>query len=95
MNAKTYELPEQVNYTPLHATTRTHKIGEGRFCAVGALYFGGRRGLYLSCIASSRRQAEAAALYALEHGQQKPLTERGRARDFAWESERFLRAMEA
>ncbi|MHB8447832.1 MAG: hypothetical protein ACYC9P_07900 [Rudaea sp.] len=53
-----FELPEAVRYSAAHITTRTHKLPDGRFAAVGAIYFLGRRGLYVSAVGATRRQAE-------------------------------------
>ena len=55
---KTFELPETVDYRPAHITTKTHTLGNGRFAAIGAIYFMGQRGFYLCSVGSTRRQAE-------------------------------------
>lgn len=57
---KVFTLPESVNYSAAHITVRTHKVAPNRFAAVGAIYFLGQRGMYVSAAGSTRRQAENA-----------------------------------
>lgn len=93
MAARQLELPETINYTPLCQTTRTRKLSNGQFAAVGALYFGGKRGLYFTGIGATRGQAVKSVEYTLETGRPLPRNYRGAVPGAARDSERRLRAM--
>lgn len=86
-------LPEAANYLAAHIITHTRKIGDGRFAAIGALYFMGQRGMYLTGLGSTRDQALKSVNYTLETGRPLPKNHRVRLPDAARESERRLRAM--
>lgn len=90
---KSLELPETINYQAAQAVTRTRKIGEGRFAAIGAIYFGGRRGLYHVGLGATRSQAQKSLDYTLETGRPLPAGYRGPVPDAAYASERHLRAI--
>ncbi len=60
------ELPALVSYTPAHIDSRTSKLADGRFAAVGAIYFQGYRGRYVSAIGSTRADAERNVMAILD-----------------------------
>lgn len=76
-----FRLPKMVDYGAAHITTRTRKLAESRFAAIGAIYFMGRRGMYVASVGSSRAKAERAVMNILEPDP-----------GAAYRSERFLRA---
>lgn len=88
-------LPEIIQYQAAHVTTRTRKIGDGRFAAIGAIYCAGRRGMYVTGLGATRSQALKSVNYTLETGRPFPANFRGNLPDAAWESEMGLRAIGA
>lgn len=76
-----FELPEAVECNAVHIITRTGKLGNDLFAGVGAIYFMGRRCMYVAAVGSSRGKAERAVNSILDPDP-----------DAAHRSERFLRA---
>lgn len=76
------EYPETSADGAAHITTKTHKLGPDRFAAVGAIYFMGYRGMYVSAMGNTRRAAEKAVLSILDPNP-----------NAAYQSEARLRAM--
>ena len=60
------EYRETSDYGAAHMVSKTHKIGEGRFAAVGAVFFQGCRCMYVSAVGATRRAAEKAVLAILD-----------------------------
>lgn len=60
------EYPELSHDGTARIVTKTHKLAPNRFAAVGAIYFRGYRGMYVSAVAHSRRAAEKAVMAILE-----------------------------
>jgi hypothetical protein len=80
---RTLEYPETKDYTPAHIVSKTTKLDNGRFGAIGALYFMGQRGMYVGATGNTRHAAERAVMAILDPN---PYA--------AEQSERRLRAME-
>ena len=94
-SVKMLELPQEIKYTALCQLDKTRKLGDGRFAAVAALYFGGKRGLYTTVIAESRSKALRMASDFIEGGPRAlhDASYAEWARNAAYRSESRLRAM--
>ena len=79
---KALEYPETTNYTPGHISTKTAKLPNGQFGAIGAIFFMGKRGQYVGAVGRTRYQAEKAVMAILDPDPHA-----------AWRSETRLRMM--
>lgn len=65
---KLLQLPEVIETAALRQLDKTHKLSAGRFVAIAALYFNGKRIQYVSVIAESRNKALRAASDFIQSG---------------------------
>jgi hypothetical protein len=60
------ELRPTIAYGAASIVSKTHRVAPNRFAAVGAIYFRGHRGMYVSATGETRRQAEANVMAILD-----------------------------
>lgn len=60
------EYPDMIAYGAACIVSKTSKLSDGRFATVGAIYFGGHRGLYVSAVGTSRHAAEKGVMSILD-----------------------------
>lgn len=76
------EYPDMIDYGAACILSKTSKLPDGRYGAVGAIFFMGHRGIYVGAVGATRHAAEKAVMSILEPDP-----------NAAYRSERRLRAM--